>query len=87
MYFNIFYKPCGAFDCVLLVFTLSAIPPHQAATVLRQVQQALKPGGRLLFRDYGVYDMRHFKLLRGIKPTKVSFITDISQHSSSQCYA
>lgn len=44
-------------DYVLLVFVLSAVCPTRAATFLRNASAPLRPGGRVLFRDYGLYDM------------------------------
>jgi methyltransferase-like protein 6 len=44
-------------DYVLLVFVLSAVCPSRAATFLRNASAPLRPGGRVLFRDYGLYDM------------------------------
>jgi methyltransferase-like protein 6 len=44
-------------DYVLLVFVLSAVCPTRASTFLRNACAPLRPGGRVLFRDYGLYDM------------------------------
>lgn len=60
-------------DVALLVFTLSAVEPHDMHTMLHVCSlcvviaatthgaqacwQALRPGGLLLLRDYGLYDM------------------------------
>jgi methyltransferase-like protein 6 len=55
-------KPCKALagldaDLGLLVFTLSAVHPHNMADVLWGAFSGLRPGGALLIRDYGLYDM------------------------------
>jgi methyltransferase-like protein 6 len=47
----------GAAAAVLLVFTLSAVPRAQQAALVRRAAEALRPGGHLLLRDYGLYDM------------------------------
>ncbi len=47
----------GGVDIVMLIFTLSAIPVASMPNVLAKVLAVLKPGGYLLFRDYGLYDM------------------------------
>ena len=44
-------------DFLLLVFALSAVPPDKQITGLKHLFQLLKPGGRLLFRDYATGDM------------------------------
>ena len=56
----------GAYDCVLLVFTLNAVPPDRAAAVFANAYRALAPGGALLFRDYGLGDVRHVRCLKAV---------------------
>jgi len=48
---------CSSVDFVLFIFTLSAISPHHHSRVLEKALLLLKPGGHLLIRDYGLYDM------------------------------
>ncbi|KAH7447477.1 hypothetical protein KP509_01G108500 [Ceratopteris richardii] len=44
-------------DIVTMIFTLSAIPPQYMHHVVKECFSVLKPGGSILFRDYGLYDM------------------------------
>ena len=45
-------------DAVLMVFVLSAVPPGEGtASFLRRCVAALRPGGVVCFRDYGLYDL------------------------------
>ena len=51
-----------SFDAALLVFTLSALATDAAQRALvRALAAALRPGGSVLFRDYGLYDVRMLK--------------------------
>ncbi|PRW58343.1 Bis(5 -adenosyl)-triphosphatase [Chlorella sorokiniana] len=50
----------GADSC-LLVFTLSALAPEDQPALLAHAYAALRPGGLLLFRDYGLYDMAQLR--------------------------
>ncbi|KAL1188151.1 hypothetical protein V5N11_003182 [Cardamine amara subsp. amara] len=47
----------GGVDFVTLVFTLSAVPKERMPRAIKECFAVLKPGGLLLFRDYGLYDM------------------------------
>lgn len=47
----------GSIDIVLMVFALSAVPPDGFAATLQKVFAALRPGGFVCFRDYGLYDL------------------------------
>ena len=55
--------PCSAhlppFDAALVTFTLSAIPGEGDAALLAATAAAVRPGGAVLIRDYGMYDLRH----------------------------
>ena len=44
-----------------MIFVLSAIHPDKMLRALQHVHRCLRPGGRILFRDYGVYDMAQVK--------------------------
>ncbi|WCJ43827.1 Methyltransferase family protein [Euphorbia peplus] len=47
----------GGVDFVTLIFTLSAVPLKRMPMAILECFSVLKPGGLLLFRDYGLYDM------------------------------
>ncbi|KAM7532218.1 hypothetical protein LguiB_035628 [Lonicera macranthoides] len=47
----------GGVDFICLIFTLSAVPVHRMPAAIAECFSVLKPGGLLLFRDYGLYDM------------------------------
>ncbi|KAE9619062.1 putative tRNA(Thr) (cytosine(32)-N(3))-methyltransferase [Lupinus albus] len=47
----------GGVDFVTLIFTLSAVPLERMPRSIKECFTVLKPGGMVLFRDYGLYDM------------------------------
>ncbi|KAL5701986.1 hypothetical protein ACHQM5_027262 [Ranunculus cassubicifolius] len=47
----------GGVDFITLIFTLSAVPFKSMPKAILECISVLKPGGLLLFRDYGLYDM------------------------------
>ncbi|CAM9420076.1 unnamed protein product [Scytosiphon promiscuus] len=55
----------GGVDLVLLQFSLSAVAPKDMAAVARLVEKALKPGGKLLIRDYGRHDEAQLRFAKG----------------------
>lgn len=50
-------------DGALLLFCLSAVPPSKFSTSIANISSCLKPGGLLLFRDYGHLDDSQLHLL------------------------
>lgn len=44
-------------DIAVMVFVLSALNPNQWQFAIKNLQKLMKPGGRIIFRDYGRYDL------------------------------
>lgn len=59
--------PSGPVDYATLVFVLSAIPPSKMSDAVRNVARAMKPGGLLFMRDYGLYDHAQMRFGKGRK--------------------
>uniref|UniRef100_UPI00398EF6DF tRNA N(3)-methylcytidine methyltransferase METTL8, mitochondrial isoform X2 n=1 Tax=Pristiophorus japonicus TaxID=55135 RepID=UPI00398EF6DF len=57
--------PDESIDVILLVFVLSSIHPERMQIVINRLSKLLKPGGMILFRDYGRYDMSQLRLKKG----------------------
>lgn len=57
----------GTLDIITMVFVLSAIHPDRFKTVFQHLFELLRPGGVLLFRDYGLYDMAQLRFKAGHK--------------------
>ncbi|XP_062056354.1 tRNA N(3)-methylcytidine methyltransferase METTL8, mitochondrial [Lepus europaeus] len=57
--------PDGVLDAILLIFVLSSIHPDRMQSVVNRLSKLLKPGGMLLFRDYGRYDKTQLRFKKG----------------------
>lgn len=52
-------------DIVVLIFVLSALSPDQWAQAVMNIRRILKPGGTVLFRDYGRFDLTQIRFKKG----------------------
>ncbi|KAF8902380.1 S-adenosyl-L-methionine-dependent methyltransferase [Gymnopilus junonius] len=55
----------GTVDIVILVFVLSALHPDEWGRAINNIHQMLKPGGVVLLRDYGRYDLTQLRFKGG----------------------
>lgn len=59
--------PPASLDVITMIFVLSAIHPEKFPRVVENLASLLRPGGVLLFRDYGRFDMAQIRFKAGSK--------------------
>jgi tRNAThr (cytosine32-N3)-methyltransferase len=55
----------GSVDVVIMIFIFSALAPSQWEQAVRNIWHVLKPGGVVLFRDYGRGDLAQVRFKKG----------------------
>lgn len=55
----------GSVDLVLMIFIFSALSPSQWKQAVLNIHRLLKPGGQVLFRDYGRGDLAQVRFKKG----------------------
>lgn len=55
----------GSVDVVLMIFIFSALNPKQWDQAVKNIWKVLKPGGQVLFRDYGRGDLAQVRFKKG----------------------
>eukprot|EP01102_Stenamoeba_stenopodia_P005868 TRINITY_DN16581_c0_g1_i1.p1 TRINITY_DN16581_c0_g1~~TRINITY_DN16581_c0_g1_i1.p1 ORF type:complete len:475 (-),score=159.17 TRINITY_DN16581_c0_g1_i1:879-2273(-) len=57
------FPAAGSIDIILMIFVLSAVAPEKMNKALSNLYTLLRPGGVILFRDYGLYDMTQMRFV------------------------
>jgi tRNAThr (cytosine32-N3)-methyltransferase len=52
-------------DIAVMIFVFSALAPSQWTQALENLAKVMKPGGVILFRDYGRYDLAQVRFKKG----------------------
>ncbi|KAK0423225.1 hypothetical protein QR680_008035 [Steinernema hermaphroditum] len=53
--------PENSLDFILCIYVLSAVEPEKQKNAVENLVRLLKPGGTLLFKDYGRYDLTQLR--------------------------